>query len=104
MRFKSREYPGYDKDPMHGMSHEAKLIRDAWAFRLLSEDEKCEGWRSDQFEQLWSQVDAIWEKADFRIANLPPEVQDKYMKLQMEALRKAKAAGWDPDGMLELDD
>ena len=104
MKFQQKIYPGYDDDPQFGMSQEAKLIRDAWAFGLLPEDEKCVGWQAHQFEKLWDQVDAIWEKVNFRVANLPPEVQERYMRLQMEALEKARAAGWDPNGILEDDD
>ncbi len=99
-----RVYPGYDADPNYGMSQEAKLIRDAWAFGLLPETEKCEGWRADQFERLWEQVDAVWEKADFRVAKLPPEIQEKYMALQLEALKNAKAQGWEPEALLANDD
>lgn len=104
MKFQQKTYPGYDQDPGNWMSQEAKLIRDAWAFGLLPEDETCEGWRPQQFEKLWDEVDAIWEKVNFRVANLPPHIQEKYVALQMDALARAKAAGWDPNAILEDDD
>ncbi|HIQ39922.1 MAG TPA: hypothetical protein EYH46_01980 [Sulfurivirga caldicuralii] len=104
MKFKAKIYPGYDQDPSHWMSQEAKLIREAWAFGLLPEEEKCEGWQLHQFDQLWEKVDAIWEKADFRVDNLPPDIQEKYMALQTEALKRAKAAGWDPKAVFDDDE
>jgi len=39
-------------------------------------------------------VNAEWEKYGFRVGAMPPELQERYMRIQAEALERAKAAGW----------
>lgn len=104
VRHRQRLYPGYDNDPNLGMSQEAKLIRQAWAFDLLPESEKCVNWRVDQFEELWDKVNSVWEKAEFRLENLPDEVQKRYMDLQNSAFEAARQQGWDPNKLIEDDE
>ena len=98
-----RTYVGIDKDEGKGMSPTAKIIRDAWAFGLIPEDETCEGWMAHQIEALWAQVDEEWEKYGFRVAAMPEELRERYMAIQNAAFERAKAAGWSGEDELEDD-
>ena len=91
-----RRYVGIHKDLYGGMTDTGKIIREAWAFGILPEDETCEGWTAQGLETLWQKVQAEWEKYGYRVANLPPELQARYLRIQEEAVRRARAAGWDP--------
>lgn len=98
----SKPYVGIDKDLYGGMTDIGKIIRDAWAFGLIPETETCEGWQAYQLEELWQKVDDEWRKYGFRVANLPPEIRERYLRIQKAALERARAAGW--SGALEIDD
>ena len=41
---KSDKYVGINNDIQGGMTSIGKIIRDAWVFGLIPEDETCEGW------------------------------------------------------------
>jgi hypothetical protein len=46
---------------------------------------------------LWRRVDAEWEKYGFLVSNLPDELRERFMRIQNDAMRKARAAGWNPE-------
>jgi len=92
-----QSYLGIDKDIDGGMTDTGKIIRDAWAFGLIEESETCEGWLAQGIEDLWRRVDAEWERYGFRVANLPDELRARYLRIQSEAMARARAAGWDPE-------
>lgn len=98
----SKRYVGIDKDEGAGMSPTAKIIRDAWAFGLIPEEETCEGWLGHQLEALWVKVDAEWEKYGFRVGAMPDALQARYLAIQKAAVDRAKAQGW--SGADELED
>ncbi len=50
---KPKSYVGLDNDINGGMTDTGKIIRDAWAFGLIPEDETCKGWLPHQIETLW---------------------------------------------------
>ncbi len=100
---RSREqqcYVGLLKDENGGMTQSGKIIRDAWTFGLLDENETCEGWPLQRIEELWTKVNAEWEKYGFLVSNLPDELRERFMRIQNEAIKRAKQQGWNP----ELDD
>jgi len=97
-----RVYVGYDKDLNGGMTDTGKIIRDAWVFGFIPESETCEGWQNHQIEALWVKVDAEWGRYGFRVANLPDEMRETFMRIQADAIERAKAAGW--SGEQELAD
>ena len=99
-----KRYVGIDKDINGGMTDTAKIIRDAWVFGLIPESETCEGWLADGIEDLWRRVDAEWEKYGFLVGNLPPDLRDAFMRIQEQALQRAKAAGWDAENELAGDE
>ncbi len=94
---KSKHYVGILKDQHGGMTDTGKVIREAWAFGIIEESETCEGWLSAGIEDLWRQVHEEWEKYGFMVNNLPDDIKEKYLRIQREAIERAKKEGWDPD-------
>ncbi len=94
---KDKRYVGYHNEIDSGMTESGKVIRDAWVFGIIPETETCEGWLTQGIEDLWRQVDEEWEKYGFRVSNLPDDLRERFMRIQNEALEKAKKAGWSPD-------
>lgn len=103
MRHDTRRYAGIDRDTHGGMTPTGKIVRDAWIFGLLPEQESCAGWDAGQIEALWARVSAEWEKYGFSVAALPPPLRERFERIQAAALARARAAGWDPEGELEED-
>ena len=98
-----KKYVGIYNDINGGMTETGKIIRDAWAFGLIPETETCEGWLSQGIEDLWRKVNMEWEKYGFLVSNLPDEMREKFMRIQDEAVKRARELGWDPDAELEDD-
>lgn len=98
----SKTYVGINKDINGGMTDTAKIIRDAHAFGILPESETCAGWRAHQIEELWTRANAEWEKYGFRVGALPDDIRANYLRIQSEAMTRARGAGW--CGAQELDD
>lgn len=94
------KYEGIYNDQFGGMTDTGKMIRHAWAFGLIPETETCEGWLVAGIEALWQQVNTEWEKYGFLVSNLPPELRERFERIQNEAVTRARGEGWDP----ELDD
>ncbi len=94
---KNTPYVGIHNDNFGGMTDTGKIIREAWAFGLIDEDETCEGWLPQGIEDLWRRVQEEWEKYDFRVGNMPEALQSRYLRIQDEAVRRARAAGWSPE-------
>ena len=101
---KQRKYVGIDNDTAGGMTETGKIIRDAWVFGLIPETETCEGWLAAGIEDLWRRVSAEWEKYGYLVSNLPEDLRSKFMRIQDEALERARESGWNPDADLENDD
>lgn len=94
---RNKRYGGIYNDKFGGMTDEGKIIRDAWVFGLIPEDETCEGWLPQGIEQLWMQVNEEWEKYGFRVAELPEELRERFLRIQNEAIERAREQGWDPE-------
>lgn len=99
----AKRYVGIDNEINGGMTATAKIIRDAWIFDIIPETEKCEGWLAAGIEDLWRKVDAEWEKYGFLVSNLPEQTREKFMRIQTEAMEKAKAEGWSGEDELTGD-
>ncbi|MEY2699469.1 MAG: hypothetical protein RIQ52_224 [Pseudomonadota bacterium] len=94
---KPDEYVGIDEDRFGGMTDIGRIIRDAWAFGLIPESERCQGWRSQAIEQLWQKVQDAWSAAGYQVSNLPEETRERFMRIQAQAVERARASGWNPD-------
>lgn len=92
-----RTYVGIHND---GLSPTATIVRDAWVFGLLPESETCEGWNTDRLDALYDKVTAAWAPYGHLVSRLPPELRERHQRIYDEAIRRARASGWNP----ELDD
>ena len=101
MRINKKPYVGIAHETHGGMTETSKIIRDAWVFGLIPETQTCEGWLAQGLEDLWRQVNNEWEKYGFLVSNLPPKIQERFYRIQNEAMSRARAAGWDPDEDLQ---
>lgn len=90
-------YVGIYNDEQGGMTHIAKVIRDAWVFDLIPETETCEGWLPAQIQVLYEKVYAAWEPYAHLPSRLPPDLQAKFMRINEEAIARARSNGWDPE-------
>ncbi len=101
---KPKTYVGIQNDINGGMTDSGKIIRDAWVFGLIPEEETCEGWLGTGIEDLWRKVNVEWEKYGFLVSNLPEPLRAKFMRIQDEALKRARSEGWDADAELMGED
>ena len=92
-----QRYVGIDKDIDGGMTDTGRIIRDAWTFGLIEESETCEGWMRQGIEDLWRKVNDEWEKYGFRVSNLPDDLRERYLRIQRDAMERARASGWNPE-------
>lgn len=99
---KPDKYVGIDKDVNGGMTTIGKLIRDAWVFGILPEDETCEGWNYGRINALLDQVSKKWDEYGCLASHLPEDLFERHQKIYGAAVLKAKEAGW--SGELETDD
>lgn len=97
---KPENYVGIDKDIDGGMTDIGRIIRDAWAFGIIEETETCAGWTHQGIETLWRKTNERWGEYGFSVNRMPPDVRERYLRIQEEAVERARTAGWDP----ELDD
>ena len=67
---KQKIYYGIQNEPRGGMTPTANIIRDAWVFGLLPEDETCEGWTIQGIEELYDKVMGVNLKGPFRLSAL----------------------------------
>ena len=89
------KYAGIFNDSYGGMTDTGKIIRDAWIFEIIPEDQTCEGWIGEGIQDLWRKTSAEWEKYGFLVSQLPPEIRERFDRIQQEAIDRAKKHGWD---------
>ena len=94
-------YEGLNNAPHGGMDDTGNIIRDAWVFELIPETETCEGWTLQRINGLYEQVSEAWSQYAHIPSRLPPELLERHQRIYAEAIKRAKAAGWDPDEELE---
>lgn len=94
---KHTSYVGLDLDAQGGMTHIGKIIRDGWLFGFIPETETGTGWTHTQIQMLYEKVFAAWEPYAHIPSHLPPELQEKYLRIQEDALKRARENGWDPE-------
>lgn len=92
---------GILNDQFGGMTDTGKIIRDAWVFELIPESQTCEGWMAQGIQDLWEKVNVKWGEYGFLVSNLPPDIRERFDRIQGEAVERARAAGWNPQRDLE---
>jgi hypothetical protein len=95
-----QRYVGIHQDRNGGMTSAGNLIRDAWVFGLLPEEESCMGWSLGQLDVLYDKVSLAWEPYGHLVSNLPSALRERHARIYQSAIERARAAGWDP----QLDD
>jgi len=94
---KPDKYIGIDNDIDGGMTEIGKIIRDAWVFDIIPESETCAGWNAAGLDALLDKVNLEWDKYGCLVSNLPQPIRERHQRIHDEAIKKARAAGWDPD-------
>ena len=92
----NRIFPGIDEDLKKGMTPTGNVVRDAWVFGIIAENETCAGWTIQGMEQLYDQVSAAWDRYGHLVSNLPPELFERHSRIYAEAITRARDHGWDP--------
>lgn len=90
-------YDGIHNDPRGAMNATGNIIRDAWMFGFIPEDETCEGWSLQRIQELYDRVSKAWEPYAHIPSRLPPELQEKHQRIYAAAVEHARSLGWDPD-------
>lgn len=99
---KPSTYIGVDKDLNGGMTTIGKIVRDAWVFELLPEDQTCEGWNLSGIDALYDKVNAEWDKYGCLVSHLPKPLLERHQRIHDAAIARAKDAGW--SGEIETED
>jgi len=92
-----KRYQGIYNDLYGGMTQTGSIVKDAWLFKLLPEEETCEGWTVGQMQTLYEQVYAAWEPYGHMVSRLPDELKQRHMEIHDAAIKRAREQGWDPD-------
>ncbi|MCI0504910.1 MAG: hypothetical protein L0Z73_02250 [Gammaproteobacteria bacterium] len=93
----TKTYEGIHNDYYGGMTPTGSIIKDAWLFELLPEEETCEGWTAAQMQTLYERVYAAWEPYGHMVSLLPDELQQRHQRIHDAAVTRARELGWDPD-------
>jgi len=96
------KYVGIDNDVNGGMTTIGKLINNAKVFRLIDDDETCEGWNFAMIDALLDKVNVEWDKYGLLVSKLPPDLLKRHKIIHAKAFKAAKTAGW--SGANETDD
>jgi hypothetical protein len=94
---KNKIYEGIDKQTGGAMTTTANIIRDAWVFGIIPEEQTCEGWTIQRIEDLYDKVTAAWRPYGHLASQLPPELRERHSRIYTAAIERARAAGWNPE-------
>ncbi|MBW8072875.1 MAG: hypothetical protein GJU77_04210 [Ferrovum sp.] len=92
-----QHYKGVYSDLNGGMTHLAQIIKDAWVFGLLPEEQDGAGWTGGQIQQLYDKVSVEWEKYGHLPSRLTPELRERHQRIHEEAVKRARKGGWNPE-------
>jgi hypothetical protein len=94
---KNKIYEGIDKQKGGAMTTTANIIRDAWVFGIIPEEQTCEGWTIQRIEDLYDKVTEAWRPYGHLASRLPPELRERHSRIYTAAIERARAAGWNPE-------
>jgi len=92
-------YPGIFNDHDGGLTPLGRTVMDAWVFGLIPETQTCNGWTAGQMQALIERVSAAWAPYGHLPGKLPEPLRDRHSRIYEAALRRARAAGWQPADM-----
>ncbi|MFA5170510.1 MAG: hypothetical protein WC426_03010 [Sulfuriferula sp.] len=90
-------YVGINNDDKGGLTHLGRMVRDAWVFGIIPDDETCEGWDGARMQGLYEKVYAAWEPYAHIPSRLPDDLRAKHTALYEQAIVKARETGWDAE-------
>jgi hypothetical protein len=90
-------YIGIHQDHFGGMTETGRIIRDAWVFEILPEEETCTGWNAGQIERLYDKVHQAWLLHGHLVSRLPPPLREQHARIYGQAIQKARELGWDAE-------
>ncbi len=90
-------YQGIYNEPRGGMTPTGNIIRDAWVFGILPEEETCEGWLAAGIESLYDKVTEAWAPYGYLASRLPEELRERHARIYAAAVARAREMGWDPE-------
>jgi len=93
---KEKIYAGIDNDEYGGMTPTGNIIRDAWVFGILPEEQTCEGWSISRIQTIYDQVYAAWAPYGHLVSNLPGELAERHAQIYDAAIKRAREKGWSP--------
>ena len=94
---KEKIYTGIDNDEYGGMTPTGNIIKDAWVFGILPEEQTCEGWSLSRIQALYDQVTDAWAPYGHLVSKLPKELAERHARIYDTAIKRAREKGWIPD-------
>lgn len=92
-----QSYVGIHEDRFGGMTPVGTMIRDAWVFGIIPEDQTCAGWTPQQLQGLYDKVYQAWEPYGHLVSNLPGDLRERHQRIHGEAVARAREQGWAPN-------
>lgn len=96
-------YVGIHNDLHGGMTPIGGIIKDAWLFGIIPEEETCEGWKTADIQNLYDKVSAAWEPYGHLVSRLPQELRERHARIHDSAIRRARESGWEPGRDVDSD-
>lgn len=95
------KYVGINNDVNGGMTTIGKIIRDAWVFGIIEENETCEGWNLAGVDALLDKVNKEWDKYGCLVSHLPEDLRQRHERIHGAAIKVAREAGWSGEAETE---
>jgi hypothetical protein len=90
-------YPGIEYDEYGGMTPTGNIIKDAWVFGIIPEDQTCEGWSLSRIQALYDKVCDAWAPYGHLVSKLPQDLAERHTRIYDAAIKQAREQGWAPD-------
>ena len=103
MRLKPSNYVGLEADLAQGMTQTARIVLDAKVFGLIADQETCANWPMGRLQALLEQVNQKWDHYGHLPSALPEDLRARHQQIYAEAIKTARANGWDPDAEVAED-
>ena len=100
MMRKDKIYAGIHNDEYGGMTPTGNIIKDAWVFEIIPEEQTCEGWSLPRIQELYDRVTDAWAPYGHLVSKLPKELAERHARIYDAAIKEARDKGW----ILGLDD
>ena len=92
-----KKYQGIHADRFSGMTPTGNIIRDAWVFGIIPEEQDCAGWLVAGIDDLYDKVAAAWAPYGHLPSRLPPELRERHARIHGAGVARARELGWDPE-------